>query len=304
MVLITAGRLADAASFVVGIHILTRLLAEGNLPPSSVQEAITWAAVGLAGVLALGSTLGYIGSKLAARFVVDYESACLVEGIAVIRHHQESGLELSGIEASNITKKAPQMMSRSMLYVINACTAFVLTIIGLLVCVKIFPVLTIVVLLTLILMSPLYVFAAVHSTNIGHSIRINAPAHGQTLRRIQHKWLSEAKFDQGRLNEEVQSGIACNAYREAYRARLALPARNNLLSSLTLAFVVAISFVWIANEVELRGSAIAIVVSYLVALRLFAHGLSGIFHSIQSINTSFPLFLTFLIRDPRFAKVV
>jgi hypothetical protein len=162
--------------------------------------------------------------------------------------------------------------------------------------------LTVIVLLSLIMISPFYILAAVHGTNIGHSIRLNAPGYGQMLRRLQQKWLSEIKFDSEQLVEEIQNDTSYSAYREAYRARLELPARNNLLSSLTLSLVVAVSFIWIANEVELSASSVAGIVSYLVALRLFAHGLSGIFQGVQNINTSLPLFFVFLTRDPRFTK--
>src|SRR3712207_4254391 len=101
MVLITGGRLADAASFVVGIHILTHSLSAGDIGTSGVQEALTWAAFGLAGVLAVGNILGYIGNKIAAKLVLDYESTCLAEGLGIIRHHQGNGSELSPIEVTN-----------------------------------------------------------------------------------------------------------------------------------------------------------------------------------------------------------
>ncbi len=302
MVLITGGRLADAASFVVGIHILTRSLSAGNIASNEIQVALIGAAFGLAGVLALGSSLGYIGNKLAAKLVLDYEGTCLAEGLSIVRYHRDKGLEMSPLEITNVVNRAPQRMSRSLLYIINACTAFVLLLIGLAVCIKLFPMLTVIVLLSLIMISPFYILAAVHGTNIGHSIRLNAPGYGQMLRRLQQKWLSEIKFDSEQLVEEIQNDTSYSAYREAYRARLELPARNNLLSSLTLSLVVAVSFIWIANEVELSASSVAGIVSYLVALRLFAHGLSGIFQGVQNINTSLPLFFVFLTRDPRFTK--
>ncbi len=303
IVLITGGRLADAASFVVGIHILTRSLPDGNMGVAGLQSGLAWAAASLAGILAVASILGYIGSSLAAKLVLDYESTCIVDAMSIVRHHQDNGVDLSQVEATNITRQAPRIMSRSLLHIINACTACVLTLIGLVACTKIFPALTAIVLFSLLLMSPLYIFATIHSTNTGHRIRLSTPGYALTMARLQKRWLSQQQtFDQSRIIRELQRDSDFIAYLDAYRARLTLPARNALLSSLTLAFVVALSFVWIANEVELSTRSITAVVSYLVFLRLFAHGLAGIFHGLQSINASLPLYLLFLTRDPRLAK--
>ncbi|MXQ12886.1 ABC transporter ATP-binding protein [Microvirga makkahensis] len=304
IILTTSGRLADAASFVVGIHILTHSLSDSQLDPTAIQEGLIWAAIGLAGVLAVGSGLGYLGNRLAAKVVLEYEMTCVVDSLSIVRHYQDNNAALPQGEIANITKQAPRVMSRSLLNVMNASTACVLTVAGLATCAKLFPALTIIVLLSLVLLSPFYIYAAVHSTNIGHRIRIYAPGYGITMKRLQSRWLSKKQsFDEGKILQEVRGDPDYRHYFEAYRERMTLSARNHFLSSITLAFVIAVSFLWIANDVELNPKSIATVVSYLVALRLFSHGLAGIFHGIQGVNSTLPLYLTFLLRDPRINKV-
>jgi ABC-type multidrug transport system fused ATPase/permease subunit len=302
MLMITLGRLADAASFVAGTLILMSALSSGNISHEQVQQGLIWAAASVAGILAVGSLLNYFGSQLSVRLALAYESACLADGLGIIRHYQGTPLELTKEEVHSITRQAPRAMARSVTQIINLCTSMVLTTAGLAICFSVFPALTAIVLLSLVLLSPLYLVAALHSTNIGHSVRQSTPAHGATMRRFLGKWLSAPIFDRDEAMNEIRRDRDYNAYQNAYGARLTLSARNHALSSVTLAFVVTLSFVWIANEVEINAGSIAAIVSYLVSLRLFAHGLASVFNGIQTMNTLLPFYLLYLTRDPRFSK--
>jgi hypothetical protein len=302
MALITCGRLGDSASFLVGTHILTGSISRSDAALHGLRAGLVEAAISMAGILAGASILGYAGSKLASRLVLEYEDACLVQGLELIRHHENSQLRLTYQERSNITRQAPRTMSRSLLYVINACTSLAMMLIGLMACLTLFPGLTAIVVVSLVLISPFYVLAAVHSTNIGHSIRLSTPGYLAFIRALEKKSLSSDDFDQKQILEEIQGSSDYTALQRAYRERLALPARNHLLSSLTLAFILALSFVWLGGEVEASPQSLTAMVMYLVSLRLFAHGLAGIFHGIQIVNTSLSFYLLFLTRDPRFAK--
>jgi len=299
MILITCGRLADAASFVVGTHILTRSLTHGDGALSGIQGGLTLAAAGMAGVLAGGSFLSYIGNKIAVKLIMEYENSCVVQGLVIARSFQDAGSPLPKGEISNLTRQAPRMMSRSLLHIIHACTSVVMLFTGLATCVVTFPVLTLIVMLSLALLSPIYVYAAVHSTNIGHHVRSASPAYSGSMNRFQNRWLSAEDFDPGQILRELRANVDYNEFQSASSARLNLSGRNHLISNLTLAFVIGVSFLWIGSNVDLNSGTIPKLVSYLVALRLFAHGLGGLFHGVQSINTTLPYFLNFLIRDTR-----
>lgn len=303
MVLITLGRLLDAASFVVGVHLLTYTFSHGASEPNGLQISLAWIAIGIGILIALASILSFVGNKLAVKVALDYERSSLIEGIAIVRHHQDNDSKFLKHDIDSIVRQAPRMMARSLLQIIGACTSFVLMLAGLATCVVLFPGLTLIILLTLLLLSPLYVFAAIHSTNIGHSIRLNAAAYSTSLRQVQRKWISTKKLDRGRVLEEMEANEGYKAYRDAYSARLTLSARNHLVSNLTLAFVVALSFIWFANEIDLTAKALASLISYLISLRVFASGLAGIFSGVQIINTSLPFYILFLTRDPRITKL-
>lgn len=303
MVLITSGRLLDAASFVVGVHFLSYAFSHGTSGSNDLQIGLTWAAIGIGSVIALASVLGFVGNKLAVKVALDYERSSLIEGIAIVRHHQDKHSKFLNHDIDSIVRQAPRMMARSLLQIIGACTSFVLMLAGLATCLVLFHGLTLVILLSLLLLSPLYVFAAVHSTNIGHSIRLNAAAYSTSLKQVQKKWIATKRLDRNRVLQEMEANEGYMAYRDAYGARLTLSARNHLLSNLTLAFVVALSFIWFANEIELTTKALASLISYLIALRLFASGLAGIFGGMQIINTSLPFYFLFLTRDPRITKL-
>lgn len=302
MALITAGRLADAASFVVGTHIVTRSLSQADAASSGFQGGLTLAAFAMAGILSVSSILGYIGYKLAVKITLDYEQEGIVDAFKIVRRLREQGQVLSGTEENNLVRQAPRMMSRAVLFIMNACTSVVLTLSGLAACIGIFPWLTLLVLLSLIAVSPAYIWAAIHSTNIGHGIRTNDPVFTETLKRFKDKWFNSETFDPRAFKDEIFRDEGYVAYHSTYLARLTLSARNHLISSLTLAFVIGLSFVWIAHEVELSAKSVASIISFLVSLRLFAHGLAGIFQGIQSLNTTLPFFLSFLMHDPRFTK--
>ena len=302
MVLITCGKLADAASFVVGVHILTRSLSPGGDPSSSLQSGLTWAVVGIAGILLIASTLSYLGSKLAVQIVLAYEKKSLVEGLAIAHYCQANKVKLTKQERASITRQAPRMMARSLLHIINGGTSFVMMWAGFLTCLVLFPILTGIIIFSLILLSPLYILAALHGTNIGHSIRMNSSAFGEMMRRLENKWLKRANFCRQEVMSEIESDQGYGGFTNVYGSRLRLSARNHLLGNLTLAFVLSLSFIWFINEIELTAKSIAIVVSYIIALRLFAHGLAGGFQALQSINTVLPFCLAFLMNDPRFRK--
>lgn len=302
MVLIAAGRLTDAASFVVGVHVLTRMFSQ-HAESGEPQLGLVWAALAIGGTIMLASILGYVGSRLSVKTILDYQDACFVEGLAIIRHNRDAGVKLSKTEMDSITRHAPRMMSRSLLQIIGACTSLVLMTVGLVTCVSLFPGLTALVITSLLLLSPLYVLASLHSTNIGHSIRLNASLYSRSVKLIESKWLRADNFDSMKAAQDIKQDEGYNLYRDAYDARLILPARNHLLGNMTLAFVVALSFVWFAGKVDLNAKSVTQLVSYLISLRLFAHGLTGIFSGVQVINTSMPFFLTFLERDPRLVKL-
>lgn len=303
MALVSAGRLADAASFVVGVHVLTGMFSNNAAGSNAPQGGLVWAALAIGGTIMIASILGYLGSRLSVKTILDYQDACFVESLAILRHNREAGVELSKVEMDSITKHAPRMMARSLMQIIGACTSLILMTVGLVTCITLFPGLTVLVLTSLLLLSPLYVLASLHSTNIGHSIRLNSSLYSRSVKLIQAKWLRAEDFDRGQATEDIKQDVGYNAFRDAYDARLTLPARNHFLGNMTLAFVIALSFIWFAGKVDLNAKSITQLVSYLIALRLFAHGLTGIFSGVQVINTSLPFFLNFLNRDPRLTKL-
>lgn len=302
MILITGGRLADAASFIVGVHIITRAASAESVGTGELQQGLIWAAIAIASIILIASALGYLGNSLAAKLALKYQRLCLAEGLAIVRHYRERKSELPPDEVRSVTRQAPRMMARSLLQVIGACTSLIMLMSGLIGCVFLFPALTGIILLCLILISPLYVVAALHSTNIGHSIRMSSPAHGMAIRQIEKKWAKAKVFSKDEILKDLDGSQAYNEFNDAYRARLTLSAWNSLLSNLTLALITALATIWIALEVEITAESIATIVSYLIALRLFGQGLAGIFSSIQTINTLLPFYLKFLMRDPRFFK--
>ncbi|MEZ0171824.1 hypothetical protein [Microvirga sp. TS319] len=304
MMLITAGRLTDAASFIVGTHILTQSLSHGTEAYSGFQSGLTLAAIGMAGVLTIGSLLSFLGSKVAVGISMDYENASLVQGMTIVASQQGASHKLSRQDTVNLTRQAPRIMSRSLWNIIHACTSLFMMLAGFVTCMVVFPVLTMLVILVLVLLSPIYIYAAVHSTNIGHHMRAVTAGYSASLTRLEKKWLNVERIDAPSALEEIRNDSKYNDYQSAHRARLILSSWNHLLSNLTLAIVIALSFVWIGNNVELTTRSIASVVSYLVALRLFAHGFGGIFHGMQTINASLPYFLLFLTHDPRLKKTV
>lgn len=301
MILISCGKLGEAASFVTGTHFLTRSLSQADGAGYGVQGAIAGAALAMGGILAVASILSYFGHKLAAGLVLTYEDNCLVRALEIIRHHEQSHQKLSKAEVANVIQQAPRTMSRSLMYIINACTSLGMMLVGLGTCMYLFPGLTAAILLSLAVISPAYVFAAIHSTNIGHSIRLGTAGYTALIKGLR-RWIPSVEFDRHEIEQEIRADMQYNAYQNAYRARLALPALNQLLSNLTLAFVLALSLMWISSKIDFSPRSIAAMVSYLVSLRLFAHGLGGIFHGIQSVNASLPFYLLFLDRDPRLAK--
>ncbi|WP_414471766.1 hypothetical protein [Microvirga sp. M2] len=303
MALITCGRLADAASFVVGMHILTRSLTHGGFPSDDLQSSLTWAVAGIAGILLIASTLSYIGSKLAVQIVLAYEKTSLVEGLAIAHQCRLNKTKITKQERASITRQAPRMMARNLLHVINGGTSGVMMISGALTCLVLFPALTGLLMLSLVMLSPLYILAALHGTNIGHSIRSSSSAYSEMIKQLESKWLKSSMFDRREAQTEIESDLGYNDFINMYGARLKLSARNHLLSNLTLAFVLSLSSIWFINEIELTAKSVTVVVSYIIALRLFAHGLAGVFHALQSINTTLPFCLAFLMRDPRFKKV-
>jgi len=303
MVLITSGRLLDAASFVVGVHFLTYAFSHGISGANDLQISLAWIAIGIGSLIVLASILGFVGSKIAVKVALDYERSSLIEGIAIVRHHQDKDSKFVNHDIDSIVRQAPRMMARSLLQIIGACTSFVLMLAGLATCIALFHGLTLIILLALLLLSPLYIYAAIHSTNIGHSIRLNATAYSTSLRKVQRKWTATKELDRDRILQEMETNEGYRAYRDAYGARLTLSARNHLVSNLTLAFVMALSFTWFANEIDLTTKALASLISYLISLRVFASGLAGIFSGMQVINTSLPFYILFLTRDPRITKL-
>lgn len=304
MIFITVGRLADAASFVLGIFILTHLKIERFAFLDSFEGKLVLAAIAIASVMIFGSVLGYIGHRSAVRLGLDYQSACLADGIAIIRYHKDKGTDLPTAEALGITRQAPRMMARSLLQVINLCTSVVMMATGFVVCVSVFPVLTAIVLLALMVLGPIYIVAAAHGTNIGHNIRLMTPGYRNSIKTIQKKWLDASFFRKEEIIEDLKSDENYQAYQHVFGARLNLSTWNHILSNMTLAFVISLSLGWFAYKVEPNAKSIAALVSYLISLRLFAHGLAGIFSGIQSINTFIPSYLLFLRRDPRFSALI
>jgi hypothetical protein len=302
MLLITAGRLGDAASFVVAIHILSKALS-ADQSFSDIQGPVMWAAAALTCTIAAASAMNFVGYKLAIRLVLLYENDCFAQGVGILRQRQASGSPLSPTEAATITKQAPRMMSRSFLQIINLCTSGALMVAGLAVCAKLFPGLTAVIMLALTVLSPLYVLAALYSTNIGHRIVLYGPGFQQTKKRMEKKWIASKSYEYDDALSEIGKDDEYNSFHEAYGARLALSARNHLLSSLTLAVTICVSLFWLVSETELSPANVTGVISFLVFLRVFANGLSGVFNGIQNLNTFIPFYLLYLRYDDRFKRI-
>ncbi|WP_019170651.1 hypothetical protein [Pseudaminobacter salicylatoxidans] len=299
MLLITAGRLGDAASFVAATHILAWAFREGA-GDGQLDRYLTWAAVSFAGLVGLGSILGYLGSRLAVKTVLAYESSCLVEGVSILHAYKQDDKPLPDSEAVRITKQAPRMMARSLLQLVHLCTSLVLMLTGFVVCVGLFPEMIVIIAGVLIVLSPLYILSAVYSTDVGHRIAINSSGYAGSTKAFQKKWINAKVFKFDEALDELREDMGYRDFHAAYGQRLTLSARNHLLSSLTLAATIGVCLLWIAKEVDLNSATVTSIVSFLVFLRVFANGLAGVFNGVQTFNTFIPFYLLYLKRDPRF----
>jgi hypothetical protein len=298
--LIALGKLADAASFIVATHILTAGHSLREFSQIDIHTSLIWAAAALAFGLLLGNAASYIGTKLAVTISLAYERECLVYGAYIAHTHAK---RLTPAELQSLTKQAPRLMGRALFQMINLGTSAALAVAGLVVCLFTLPFVMLLAGAVGALSSPVFIAAAVHSTNVGHSLRGKASPFSASLARMRTKWLNAPSFDFEEARRDVRSDDDYNAYLNSYGDRLLLSARSRVLSSAFFALIVGVSLFWLSGSIDAAALSVPTIVTFLVFLKIFAHGLAGVFNGVQILNASLPFFLRFLQEDARVRDV-
>lgn len=298
--LVILGKVADAASFVAATHILTAGYLGRDSSSTDVNASLIWAAAVFAVGLLLGNAASYVGTRLAVNVSLEYERESFVHGAYIARRLHES---LSSPQSQALTKQAPRLMGRSLFQIIHLGTSAALATVGFLVCFYTLPAMMLLSGAIGLLLSPLFVAAAVHSTNIGHSLRGKASQFSASVTRMRTKWLDAPSFDFEEALRDVRSDSDYNAYLNSYGDRLLLSARSRVLSSALFLVIVGVSLGWLAGSMGADALSVSTIVTFLVFLRIFVHGLAGVFNGVQVLNASLPFFLKFLQEDARVREI-
>jgi ABC-type multidrug transport system fused ATPase/permease subunit len=302
-VVTTCGSVLEAASFFFAAHSMTTAFSqEGGV--MDTQSHLATAGLILVGLVGLASLTGYFGYRYAVRIVLDYETDTTVEGMSILQYCKQHNIELTEDDSQGLVRTAPRMMSRTLLQIINLGTSFIIMCAGFFVCFLIFPALVGLISLALLMISPLYVVAAIRSTGIGHRVRIYGREFGRATKRALEASSKEPNFDAEAIAARLKADSDYVNFHRAYGDRLTLASTNRLLTSLTFSVTVVIAFAWIMLALDLNGSTVGRIIGFFVFLRLFAKGLTGVFNGFQVINTFIPFYLTFLKHYPRPKAVI
>jgi hypothetical protein len=190
-------------------------------------------------------------------------------------------------------------MYRGMLQIINSATSAVLTILGFIVCLHLYPLLTLSIVIILILSCPLYIRASIHSTRVGAKMRKTVKNFSKAKTILSKNWISAKEFDPIQVQRQVFENEDYIAHMSAYGNRLLLSQRSQVFGGMVFAVCISFLFSWINFTNELTAHLVSQLIIFFVFLRIFFSGLTGLFTGIQMLNALTPYFVDFLLLDPR-----
>ena len=299
MLLITTGKSLEMAGFIGAVQIVSHSIAPQTPLPLSLSSSLLVGGMIVCLVILLAAFSGYRGQRLAVETVNDYESISFANAIHNIRLQREPGFEIPDKEAKEIMMQAPRFMARGMLQIMNSATATLLVFIGFIGCLVIYPKLTLIIGLLLIVCSPVYVLAAAHGTTVGQKMRQASDDFGKTKKQLSKKWLASDHFDTASAHREVLGNKNYVRFLNAYGKRLILSPQSQLIGSLTFSICLLIGFVWVGMRYQLNSNTLSTFIIYIIFLRVFFSGIVSVFSSVQMLNSFIPYFIRYLMLDPR-----
>lgn len=299
MALMTAGTLAEAASFLVAAQLLIQTAAGEEGIPGMAGSPLLLAGALLVALLLIGALCGYAGFWLAVRTVLDFETTSFAHAVGIAREQSRQGVKLTSVQQKELLSISPRFMGRTLLQCVGLGTSAVLTVFGAAICVYAFPGLSMLLGLILLVAAPLFVYHTIHSTDIGHYARETAPRHAAARKVITAKWLGEERFEPDALKAEAVGDDDYFGFLDAFDQRLMISPLSRLVVNGTLAVCIVTALLWMAATLEMNAETIGRLVLFLIFLRVFFTGARAIITAVQVIASFVPYFLAFLLADPR-----
>ena len=299
MILRTGGTLAEAASFLVAAQLLIHwTMVEGEFPGLLDSPLLIGGGM-LVTMLLAGTLCSYFGEKIAIRVMVDLETNCFVRAVDFVHRLKLGGTQVSRLEERDLFFSAPRFMGRTIKQCIGVGSSVVLTVVGAVVCVITFPILSAILSLIFLLTIPAYAYHAFHSTWVGHRFRDTAPAHAVAKKELYAKWSRYEQFTPEQLYDEAVLDTGYSSFMNVYGQRLAISPISQLIVNGTMAISILATLLWLGASLQLNSETMPQLVIYLVFVRVFFSGLKGIIGALQIIASFVPNYLLYLNLDPR-----